>query len=357
VSGLPGVRSVAVPPRNTASRIIQSGKSVGEDTGVRRLGVHESKTVLSVASAPPCVTILMCTRNGARFLEHQLNSIVSQSYPHWRLIASDDGSTDVTLALLRAFSERQENTERVEIRKGPELGATANFLSLVTDRRIDGDYFAYCDQDDVWFADKLERALAWLGATGEVLPALYCSRTVLTNAEGKPLGLSPRFRKTPSFRNALVQNIGGGNTMVFNKRARELLLAALPADVVSCDWWTYMLVSGAGGRVHYDEEPAVAYRQHSANAIGANKGFAAGLRRLKMLLLGEWVSWNDRNAAALKMNSFLLSPENQEVLEAFSKLRKGTLEQRLHAWRWMGVYRQTALGQFTLLLATIFRRL
>jgi glycosyltransferase involved in cell wall biosynthesis len=319
--------------------------------------VHDSKQALAKTNAPACITILMCTLNGARFLQPQLNSLATQSYPHWRLFVSDDGSTDSTLPQLRAFAKLHDNGERFEIRRGPQQGATANFLSLVKDRSIDGDYFAYCDQDDVWFADKLERALAWLQTAGEEIPLLYCSRTMLTDAQGNHLGRSPRFRKAPSFRNALVQNVGGGNTMVFNRSARALLLAADPCDTVCYDWWTYMLVSGAGGRVHYDPLPTVAYRQHSANQIGSNKGLVAALKRLNMLLVGEWVSWNDRNSAALKKNSFLLSPENKKLLDGFHRLRKGTLLQRLRTWRQMGLYRQTALGQLTLLLATLFRRL
>jgi hypothetical protein len=139
--------------------------------------------------------------------------------------------------------------------------------------------------------------------------------------------------------------------------ARALLLAAVPSDIVCYDWWTYMLVSRAGGLVHYEPLPAVAYRQHSSNQIGSNKGFAAALKRIKMLLLGEWVAWNDRNFAALIKNAFLLSSENREVLKAFYTMRKGRLFQRLRTWRQIGLYRQTPLGQLTLLFATIFRRL
>lgn len=311
---------------------------------------------LRQGTSPARVVILMCTHNGARFLAQQLDSIAAQTYPHWRMVVSDDGSTDGTIALLRAFAERPISKGRIDVRNGPKQGATANFLSLATDAGIESEYFAYCDQDDIWFREKLERAVTWLAVHDDV-PALYCTRTVLTNAQGRSLGRSPRFGKAPSFRNALVQNVGGGNTMVFNQRARALLIAAVPCDIVCYDWWTYMLVSGAGGLVHYEPLPAVAYRQHSNNQIGSNKGFAAALKRFKMLLLGEWVAWNDRNSAALIKNAFLLSSENRELLKAFYTMRKGTLVQRLRTWWQIGLYRQTLLGQLTLLFATIFRRL
>jgi glycosyltransferase involved in cell wall biosynthesis len=112
------------------------------------MSVLDSTAVSLPDINPDMVTILICTHNGARYLGQQLNSISSQTYSHWRMVASDDGSTDSTGALLREFAERPENKGRVDIRNGPEQGATANFLSLATDSGIEGGYFAYCDQDD-----------------------------------------------------------------------------------------------------------------------------------------------------------------------------------------------------------------
>src|SRR5262249_22563436 len=131
------------------------------------------------------VTIFLCTRNGADYLQEQLASLTAQSYEHWRIVASDDGSSDATLALLGAFAREQADEARIEIRKGPKRGATANFLSLATDAAIGGDYFAYCDQDDVWYPQKLERAVAWLQSVPSDTAALYCSRTTLVSADGR----------------------------------------------------------------------------------------------------------------------------------------------------------------------------
>jgi hypothetical protein len=70
------------------------------------------------------------------------------------------------------------------------------------------------------------------------------------DARGVSIGLSPLFEKPPSFANAIVQNIGGGNTMVFNEAARQLIAQTVKdAQVVSHDWWAYLLVSACGGAV------------------------------------------------------------------------------------------------------------
>jgi hypothetical protein len=116
-------------------------------------------------------------------------------------------------------------------------------------------------------------------------------------------------------------------------------------------------VSGAGGVVYYDPNPSVAYRQHKANEIGSNSGLSAAVWRLAMFLRGEWTNWNDRNTAALTRCAFLLTPKNRERLATFAVLRQGSLIQRLDAWRRLGLYRQTVIGQLALLYAIIFRRI
>ena len=106
------------------------------------------------------VAILMCTKNGAAFLDDQLKSIADQTHANWTLFVSDDGSTDATGNILKRFAAN--HAQRTVVRNGPGKGVCANFLSLATDPAIDADYFAFSDQDDVWYKDKLARALTWL---------------------------------------------------------------------------------------------------------------------------------------------------------------------------------------------------
>jgi glycosyltransferase involved in cell wall biosynthesis len=107
-------------------------------------------SVANQASCPPIdtaqVALLMCTKNGATFLGEQLKSIAEQTHTNWTLFASDDGSTDKTKHILERFG--QDQLQRVVVRNGPKKGVCANFLSLATDPTIDGDYFAFSDQDD-----------------------------------------------------------------------------------------------------------------------------------------------------------------------------------------------------------------
>lgn len=305
---------------------------------------------------PAGVAILLCTFNGAGFLEDQLASVERQDCPNWRLIASDDGSNDSTWRILEAFAARHPG--RVELRQGPRQGSfVANFLSLVCDTRIEAEFFAFCDQDDIWFPGKLTRAIKFLSQTDPGTPAVYCGRTQIIDEAGKARGYSPLFALKPSFRNAVIQSIGGGNTMVFNRAARELLRSAPQANPVSHDWWTYQAVTSVGGVCYYDPVPAVAYRQHDRNTMGANVGWAARLQRVKMAVRGRFAEWTQQNLDAFKNIEPLMTDESRKILKHVEGMRGPSLISRLGHLYQSGVYRQTVYGNIGLVGAVILRRL
>jgi glycosyltransferase involved in cell wall biosynthesis len=315
----------------------------------------------TVARAPLAssgtATILLCTLNGERFLAEQLASLEHQTFKNWKLIASDDGSSDRTTSILQAFRTSFE-PGKVEIINGPRRGAPANFLFLVCGKNLISEYYAFCDQDDVWEADKLARAIGILEQAGPDVPALYGSRTSVIDENGKTTGFSPLFPKTPTFRSALVQSIVGGNTMVFNQKARELLVfCGADVDIPSHDWWLYQVTSACGGRVHYDAYPSVRYRQHSRNLIGSNMGLAARMRRLRMLRQGRFRHWAELNVAALARIRPRMSAENQQIFDLVCKARHRPLLQRAAMFVEAGVYRQTLLDNLGLVAAVLLRKI
>jgi glycosyltransferase involved in cell wall biosynthesis len=306
----------------------------------------------------PSVAILLCTYHGQRFLEEQLDSFMAQSHSNWRVFASDDGSLDDTHAILIAAQARwgkdSLGKDKLSLDSGPCEGFATNFLSLTCKADIDADYFAYSDQDDVWEIDKLERALKWLQTQPADKPALYCSRTRLVNEHNQTIGISPLFKRPPCFANALMQNVGGGNTMVFNRAARDLLRAAGDkVSVVTHDWWVYMVVSGCGGQVHYDPYPSVRYRQHANNLVGMNTSWRARAKRLAMLFAGRFKDWNNQNIAALQGLNGKLSPENRQTLESFVAARSGGPLLRLFGLKRSGVHRQTWASNVALYVAAL----
>ena len=304
------------------------------------------------------VLVLMATYNAGRFIAEQLSSLASQSWLHIDVLVSDDGSVDGTIAHLEA-SKAAWTKGTFSLTTGPRGGFAENFRSLIA--RFDGgaDYVAFSDQDDVWDNDKLDRAIAWLDRQEPGRPALYCGRTRLIDENGRPIGFSPLFRKPVSFRNALVQSIAGANTMVLNKAAALVVAeASRRTPFISHDWWCYMLVSGAGGAVHYSPIPAISYRQHDGNLVGANSSFNASLNRLRALLFtSRFSNWNTANLAALSSAGNFLNQEAIKVQREFEKARALPVLGRLKALRRSGVYRQTAKGQLGLWLACVLRRI
>ena len=304
--------------------------------------------------AQPTVAVLLAAFEDHRFLSPQLASIRSQTHERCEVWVSRDCETEAISRIL-ARHEPLFGTDRFRVVAGPRAGLVRNFLSLIGRPEVYGDYYAFADQDDVWEPDKLARAVAWLTDLPDDVPAVYCSRTRLIDARGRDLGLSPLCDKPPSFAHALVQNIGGGNTMVMNGPARALVRHAGPRDVHYHDWWTYLLVTGVGGVVRYDPYPSVRYRQHDRNDLGTNKGGrAAGVRRLLDGTVRECIT---ANVQALCEGRDLLTPENRRTFDRFCAARERRLMARVRGVWTSGVYRQCGSGTLELLVAALLKKL
>ena len=321
----------------------------------------DKNIALAPKSDAPLVAILLCTYNGARFLAEQLDSLEAQTHQNWMVIASDDGSTDQTLEILQQYQAKWPSG-KLTIRRGPEKGFSLNFLSLACDPEINADYYAFCDQDDVWLPEKLEIAVGNIIENqeyrGEKLPYLYCGRTAyISSDKKKPLGFSPLFGFPPSFRNALIQSIAGGNTMVFNQIVKGMLERVGLVDVPSHDWWVYQLTSAADGVVYYDKVPKIHYRQHSEALIGGNGTIFARFKRLKLLLKGRFFHWTNQNLIALNRAKGEISKSNFEILSLFVTLRGAKLKDRFRLLEVCGLYRQTWGGTISLALAALLNKL
>jgi hypothetical protein len=145
---------------------------------------------------------------------------------------------------------------------------------------------------------------------------------------------------------------------VMNRAAAELVAGSAGMPVVTHDWFTYQIVAGAGGHVHYDPQSWLRYRQHGGNAIGSNLGWRALWNRFVRMLQGEFRSWNDVNGATLQARRDSLTPEHREVLEAFLRARTAPMPWTRLAWLGRsGVFRQPESQQIMLRVACMLRRM
>lgn len=312
----------------------------------------------------PVVHVLMATYNGERHLVQQWASIEAQEGVTVILHVADDGSSDRTVPLLKELAARREGAI-VEVHwldAPPRRSACASFLLLLehaVHRFPAAAWLAFCDQDDIWLPGKLRAAQRTLADAPAGVPALYGGRTLSVGDNGRELGFSELFRAPPCFRNALVQSIMGGNTMMLNGAAARLVAGSARAPLTAHDWFAYQLVSGAGGVVHYDARPFVRYRQHGNNHVGSNIGWRATLNRLKRMFFGRhYTRWNDLHIAALRERAGALTPHNRAILEDFHRARHAATPWRRLSWlRRSGVFRQPGVQQFILWVACAVRRI
>ena len=305
----------------------------------------------------PSCCIVLGYRDGQEFIGDQLKSIEQQSFENFILHIFDDCSTQDPEIIQKAIK-----TSKIPIRlhlRTQNIGISSNFLNGLNEVGPDYDFYAFCDQDDIWFSNKLERAITMLKAMPSNQPALYCARTEIVERNGiQKMGLSPLFSKPPTFANALTQNIGGGNTMVMNKLARNLVAkSADNADIVAHDWWAYIITSAAGGNIYYDTKPCLSYRQHESNNVGSNHRWISKLTRLHQLVKGRYRLWAEQNVKALEQNIDLLTDQNRQTLELFSRGRNASFPMRVLLMKKSGIYRQTFLGNLGLWLSVSLKKL
>lgn len=290
------------------------------------------------------ITILMGVRNGALYLPAQLHSIAAQRGVAWQIWASDDGSEDASPSILRAFA--RQNGDRNRILEGPQEGFATNYLSLLRLLPEAPGAVAFSDQDDIWMPDKLSRGLDHLAKAGEG-PALYCARRWDWYPMSGKRCATDAPRKEPSFRNALIENIAFGNTILLNPAAARLArIAALRSGpVFAHDWWLYLLITGVGGKVIFDRgEPSILYRQHPGNALGAGRGLAAAMARKRGVMGGVLRRRISQNVAALGDVADLLTPINRNLLTQFERAREAPAMTRLLQLASVNPHRQTLQG-------------
>jgi glycosyltransferase involved in cell wall biosynthesis len=321
------------------------------------------KPVEALRGVPPLnaegksVAILLATYNGARFLAEQLDSIERQTHTNWRVYASDDGSQDGTLAILENYRARW-GADRLSISQGPQAGHAENFMSLIRDPRIKADYYAYCDQDDIWLEDKLGRSISALETLGETKPALYGSSTIYINQYGEKCGHSRIFKKKPSFENAILQSIAGGNTMLINNKTLFLLRNLKTENkIYSHDWLSYVLVTVCGGNVYYDSVAALKYRQHGSNLYGNNTSLFSRFNRIKLLLNGHLLKFSESHIRAINSIRDQVSDDGFLQFQYFTELRKENLIERLKIFHKRKFHRQSLLDNLGIWVALILKKI
>jgi glycosyltransferase involved in cell wall biosynthesis len=221
------------------------------------------------------VDILLSTYNGSKYLHELIISIINQSYPNWKLIIRDDGSTDGTSDIIQKFIKEYPNKIICIDDHYNNLGPSQSFSKLM--EQSNANYIMFCDQDDIWLNNKVQLTIEKILKLEEEYPdSPFLVHTDLIVVDKHLQVISSSFwnyqNLNPAYKDLnylLVQNMVTGCTMMINKRLKELS-HPIPDQAIMHDWWIALTASMHSGIHHINAAP-ILYRQHGENNIGANR--------------------------------------------------------------------------------------
>lgn len=220
------------------------------------------------------IAILLATYNGALYLREQINSLLSQTFTDWHLYVHDDSSSDTTFNILEEFVNKYP--QKITILHYPSQGgACRNFLSML--EAVDATYYMFCDQDDVWLPEKIEKTYKRMLE----LEKQYPERPMIVHSDLMIVDESLNMLDSSFIRNQQIKieainlfedyaatNTVTGCTMLFNQHAKQCIKKPYDKAMMH-DSWICLSVVSQQGIVDFLDESLIKYRQHSDNTLGA----------------------------------------------------------------------------------------
>lgn len=226
------------------------------------------------------ILVMLSSYNGEKYIEEQIDTILTQTGVEVHLLVRDDGSTDRTSIIL----DKYKNEGKLEWYGGKNLGWKASFMNLAVNSP-EYDYYAFSDQDDHWKPEKLSSALEVLKTMLQG-PSLYMSNVIYwENGVDKGLSLPEKVRT--DIYHSLLFCESFGCTMLFNKELMAIIKKAPPKLDVAHDFW-FTQVASIFGTIYYDKHSYILYRQHENNQLGYDKFFIEKNKRRLKTYLNIW---------------------------------------------------------------------
>lgn len=212
------------------------------------------------------VAVLMSTYNGHKYLAKQMESLAKQTLNNDMIIyIRDDGSTDDTLEII----EQWKSKLNIVLYKGKNIGPAYSFWKLFMNSEINADFYAFCDQDDLWDSNKIEKGVSALER--QEVEALWCTNCRIIDQNDNVI-MDEMNNKSPSF-SIISQMVCGttqGCAMMFNDTLRKYIYSKNIREIPMHDF-VVMTYAIAKGKVIYDDSPSFGYRIHANNVV-ANRG-------------------------------------------------------------------------------------
>ena len=276
------------------------------------------------------VLILLATYNGDKYLKEQLDSLKLQTYKDFDIIIRDDNSTDDTISIANFYNIKVVESEY-------KLGAKGSFGALMEYalQNSDAEYFMFCDQDDVWVNDKIEKTLAKMHTLekehGSMPFLVHTDLEVVDEKLGLINNSFMNFQKINPSKNKLnellLQNTITGCTVMINRELAKKSFS-MPSTAIMHDWWIGLIASKFG-KIEYINESLIKYRQHDKNTIGA-KGFSYFEIIKKGVTLNHKIKINDN---LLQAKAFLEIFENELDVKTKTMLTEFIMLEQKTFWQ------------------------
>lgn len=278
-------------------------------------------------SSMPKVNVLLATYNGEKHLKKQLDSIVNQTYNNIDVYIRDDGSKDGTVDFLKEYIAKNTSEKNFYLidSKGINLRCPGSFYEIA---RVcePAKYYAFCDQDDEWYPEKIQWAVERLEKENNEELLVYFSACDYKYADGTFIRKSPAQSEHFELHEVLYYTPGSGFTMVFNEKARQKLILEQQLGKELHDRW---IIRGAVcfGKVLYDERSTAAHIRHEeAVTAGDSDNTSLLMHFINNELKGDSAK-QDKEALAYFYNCFKEElPESQKkTLELFSSDKRSPI--------------------------------
>ena len=265
----------------------------------------------------PKVQVLLSTYNGSKYLEEQLTSLYSQNNIDLSVLIRDDGSCDNTKEILNKYAEKYKNFRIIE---GDNVGFARSFW-LLLQAASDAEYYAFCDQDDIWDNNKLYKSIVLMRSVERAalsLPVLYTANVRAVNDSMHVIKEKAfDFDGVLNLAESLERSVLPGCTFVFNKELLEIA-KRYNGRLIAHDWMIY-LIATIFGKVVYDPQTHMNYRIHKGNTIGISTPIKEFQNKLKRQFDRKRVKRSEIAVDLLNTYGNKIEPSKYDLIKLFSE--------------------------------------
>ena len=301
---------------------------------------------------------MLAVFDGEKYLKEQIDSILNQTVKNIKIIIRDDGSRDSSPQIIDDYCNKYPQIIS-KLDGSPTGSAKQNFAELL--KNCDSDYIMFCDQDDVWLPEKIEKTLEAMKKAehGGKTPVLV--HTDLKVVDQSLNVISPSFFKFQkliqddiTLPKLLVQNYVTGCTVMINRALQEKC-GLIPKECIMHDWWL-ALVAVLFGKLICINEPTMLYRQHSDNQVGAKASYGIAFVKRKLATLDtvrhNYNATYSQAKALLDSYGNLLNENVKEIIDIYCQMPKMNKFKKIRAMQKFGFKKCTLLrvvGQYFLM--------